>query len=114
LISAAADGPAIWADTGSTLIRLQVKTPAATQHPLQNARSNPRRGHMQATAPGIRTGSSACIARHHLARQPTEPIRQGGWGERFRHAVLFPGFCGGTGVASEPGTRPDLRSGRRR
>jgi hypothetical protein len=32
LISAAADGPAIWADTGSTLIRLQVKTPAATQH----------------------------------------------------------------------------------
>jgi len=30
LISAAADGPAIWADTGSTLIRLQVKTPAAT------------------------------------------------------------------------------------
>ena len=42
LISAAADGPAIWADTGSTLIRLQVKTPAATQHPLQNARSYPR------------------------------------------------------------------------
>ena len=34
LISAAADGPAIWADTGSTLIRLQVKTPAATQHKL--------------------------------------------------------------------------------
>ena len=34
LISAAADGPAIWADTGSTLIRLQVKTPAATQHTL--------------------------------------------------------------------------------
>jgi hypothetical protein len=32
LISAAADGPAIWADTGSTLIRLQVKTPTATQH----------------------------------------------------------------------------------
>ena len=31
LISAAADGPAIWADTGSTLIMLQVKTPAATQ-----------------------------------------------------------------------------------
>ena len=42
LISAAADGPAIWADTGSTLIRLQVKTPAATQHTLQNARSYPR------------------------------------------------------------------------
>jgi hypothetical protein len=42
LISAAADGPAIWADTGSTLIRLQVKTPAATQHPLQKARSYPR------------------------------------------------------------------------
>jgi hypothetical protein len=41
LISAAADGPAIWADTGSTLIMLQVKTPAATQHPLQNARSYP-------------------------------------------------------------------------
>ena len=38
LISAAADGPAIWADTGSTLIMLQVKTPAATQHTLQNAR----------------------------------------------------------------------------
>ena len=52
LISAAADGPAIWADTGSTLIRLQVKTPAATQHTLQNARSYPRRGHMQATASG--------------------------------------------------------------
>ncbi len=52
LISAAADGPAIWADTGSALIRLQVKTPAATQHPLQNARSYPRRGRMQATAPG--------------------------------------------------------------
>jgi hypothetical protein len=32
LISAAADGPAIWADTGSTLTLLQVKTPAATQH----------------------------------------------------------------------------------
>ena len=32
LISAAADGPAIWADTGSTLIKLQVKTPTATQH----------------------------------------------------------------------------------
>ena len=42
LISAAADGPAIWADTGSTLTRLQVKTPAATQHTLQNARSYPR------------------------------------------------------------------------
>ena len=41
LISAAADGPAIWADTGSTLIMLQVKTPAATQHTLQNARSFP-------------------------------------------------------------------------
>ena len=52
LISAAADGPAIWADTGSALIRLQVKTPAATQHPLQNARSYPRRGRMQATARG--------------------------------------------------------------
>jgi hypothetical protein len=52
LISAAADGPAIWVDTGSTLIRLQVKTPAATQHTLQNARSYPRRGHMQATGPG--------------------------------------------------------------
>ena len=52
LISAAADGPAIWADTGSTLTRLQVKTPAATQHPLQNARSYPRRGRMQATARG--------------------------------------------------------------
>ena len=32
LTSAAADGPAIWAHTGSTLIRLQVKTPTATQH----------------------------------------------------------------------------------
>jgi hypothetical protein len=32
LISAAADGPAIWADTGSTLIMLQVQTPATTQH----------------------------------------------------------------------------------
>jgi hypothetical protein len=42
LISAAADGPAIWADTGATLIMLQVKTPAATQHTLQNARSYPR------------------------------------------------------------------------
>jgi hypothetical protein len=42
LISAAADGPAIWADTGSALTRLQVKTPAATQHPLQNTRSYPR------------------------------------------------------------------------
>jgi hypothetical protein len=42
LISAAADGPAIWTDTGSTLIMLQVKTPAATQHTLQNARSYPR------------------------------------------------------------------------
>jgi len=42
LISAAADGPAIWADTGSTLTRLQVKTPAATQHSLQNASSYPR------------------------------------------------------------------------
>ena len=52
LISAAADGPAIWADTGSTLIRLQAKTPTATQHTLQNARSYPQRGHMQATAPG--------------------------------------------------------------
>ena len=45
---------------------------------------------------------------------PSFRSRQGGWGERFRHAVLLPGFCGGTGVASEPGTRPDLRSGRRR
>jgi hypothetical protein len=52
LISAAADGRAIWADTGSALIRLQVKTPTATQHPLQNARSYPRRGRMQAPAPG--------------------------------------------------------------
>ena len=42
LISAAADGPAIWADTGSTLTRLQVKTPTATQHTLQNTRSYPR------------------------------------------------------------------------
>jgi hypothetical protein len=42
LISAAADGPAIWADTGSTLIRVQVTTPTATQHTLQDARSHPR------------------------------------------------------------------------
>jgi len=42
LISAAADGPAIWADTGPTLIMLQVKTPAATQHTLRNASSYPR------------------------------------------------------------------------
>ena len=42
LISAAADGPAIWADTGSALTRFQVKTPAATQRTLQNARSHPR------------------------------------------------------------------------
>ena len=42
LISAAADGAAIWADTGPTLIMLQVKTPAATQHTLQNASSYPR------------------------------------------------------------------------
>jgi hypothetical protein len=42
LISAAADGPAIWLRTGSTLTRLQVKTPAATQQTLQNARSYPR------------------------------------------------------------------------
>ena len=33
---------AIWADTGSTSIRLQVKTPAATQHTLHNTRSYPR------------------------------------------------------------------------
>lgn len=46
--------------------------------------------------------------------EPSAPIRQGGWVERFRHTVLLPGFCGGTGVTSEPGTRPDLRSGRRR
>jgi hypothetical protein len=32
LISAAADGPAIWAHTGTTLTKLQVKTPTATQH----------------------------------------------------------------------------------
>jgi hypothetical protein len=32
LTSAAADGPAIWAATGSTLIKLQVKTATATQH----------------------------------------------------------------------------------
>jgi hypothetical protein len=44
LISAAADGPAIWADTGPTLIMLQVKTPAAAQHTLQNARCNRRYG----------------------------------------------------------------------
>jgi hypothetical protein len=78
LISAATDGPAIWADTGSTLTRLQVKTPTSTQHTLQNTRSYPRRGHMQATAPGIRTGSSARLARHHLARQSAEPIRRYG------------------------------------
>src|SRR5690348_13336811 len=42
LISAATDGPAIWADTGPTLIMLQVKTPAATQHTLRNASSYPR------------------------------------------------------------------------
>jgi streptogramin lyase len=42
LISAAADGPAIWVETGPTLTRLQVKTPAATQHTLQNTRSYPR------------------------------------------------------------------------
>ena len=30
LISAAADGPAIWADTGSTLVRLQADTPHVT------------------------------------------------------------------------------------
>ena len=42
LTSAAADGPAIWAATGSTLIKLQVKTPTATQHTLQNALTYPR------------------------------------------------------------------------
>jgi hypothetical protein len=41
LISAAADGPAIWADTGSTLIRLEVKTPTAAQRTRQNARPRP-------------------------------------------------------------------------
>jgi hypothetical protein len=30
LISAAADGPAIWVDTGSALVRLQAGTPHAT------------------------------------------------------------------------------------
>jgi hypothetical protein len=75
LISAAADGPAIWADTGSTLIRLQVKTPTATQHTLQNALIPPARSYA-GDCPGFRTGSSACLARHHLARQPTEPIRR--------------------------------------
>jgi hypothetical protein len=42
LISAAADGPAIWADTGSILIRLEVETPTVTQHTLHNACSYPR------------------------------------------------------------------------
>jgi hypothetical protein len=42
LTSAAADGPAIWAATGSTLIKLQVTTAIATQHPLQNALTYPR------------------------------------------------------------------------
>jgi hypothetical protein len=32
LISAAPDGPAIWAHTGSALTRVQARTPAATQH----------------------------------------------------------------------------------
>lgn len=32
LISATADGPAICANTGSALIGLQARTPAATQH----------------------------------------------------------------------------------
>ena len=42
LISAATDGPTIWAYSGSTLTRLQVKTPTSTQHTLQNTRSYPR------------------------------------------------------------------------
>ena len=41
LIAAAADGPGIWADTGSTLVRLQAGTPqvtgaAANQRPLRS------------------------------------------------------------------------------
>jgi hypothetical protein len=75
LISAAADGPAIWAHTGSTLIKLQVKTPTATQHTLQTHSHTPTRSYA-GDCPGFRTGSSACLARHHLARQPTEPIRR--------------------------------------
>jgi hypothetical protein len=77
LISAAADGPAIWADTGSTLIRLLVKTPTATQHTLQNARSEPPMRSYAGDGPGFRTGSSAWLARHELARQAAEPIRSG-------------------------------------
>ena len=61
-----------------------------------------------------RTGRSERCSTQWDHRSPGANIRQGGWGERFRHAVLLPGFCGGPGVASEPGTRPDLRSGRRR
>jgi hypothetical protein len=39
---AAADGSAIWAATGSTLIKLQVKTATATQRTLRNALTFPR------------------------------------------------------------------------
>ena len=76
LISAAADGPAIWADAGSTLIMLQVKTPAATQHTLQARAHTPMRSYA-GDCLGFRTGSPACLARHHLACQSAEPIRQG-------------------------------------
>ena len=76
LISAAADGPAIWAHTGSTLIRLQVKTPSRDSAPVTKRPLIPPMRSYAGDCPGFRTGSSACIARHHLARQPAEPIRR--------------------------------------
>jgi hypothetical protein len=40
--------------------------------------------------------------------------RQGGWRAELPTHGLLPWFCGGLSVASEPGTRPDPRFGRRR
>src|SRR5438128_2363319 len=51
---------------------------------------------------------------HDLTASRERAYRQGGWrAELPTHGVL-PWFCGGLGVASEPGTRPDPRFGRRR
>jgi hypothetical protein len=44
LISAAADGPAIWLDTGSALARVQLDTPHAAAAPRSAAAADPQRG----------------------------------------------------------------------
>jgi hypothetical protein len=79
---AAADGPGIWADTGSTRVRLQADTPQVTGA----AATGGRREATACRAPGEGHDHDAAPARQPAA--PRNPEHEGGGRERPEPAIL--------------------------